>query len=1152
MSKFTHLHVHSHYSLLDGLPKIPELVAYAKSLGQEALAITDHGSLYGVIEFYKEAKAQNIKPIIGVETYLAPRSLKDKQAKIDDKVSHLILLAKNQTGYKNLLQLVSISHLEGFYYKPRIDLATLKEYSAGLIILSGCLKGAIAQALLQNDFNQAKELAQKISSLISPGDFYLEIQAHPELTEQIKVNQLLKELGQEVGLPLVATNDVHYLKPEDSEAQDILVCIQTGKRVDEPNRLDMRAVDNSLKNEQQMTVALPDFAEAIFKTQEIVDKVDLELSLGKRHFPTYPTPRGETPEAYLRLLTEEGLTKHYTSGVEEKIRERLEYELQIIMSKGYASYFLVVADFVNWARQHDIIATTRGSAAGSLVSYLIGITTINPLEYGLPFERFLNPERPSPPDIDMDFADNRRDEVISYVTAKYGSNRVAQIVTFGTMMARAAVRDVGRALGYPYGQCDRIAKMIPFGHQGFPMTIKRAMEENYELKNLYEEDPEVKRLLDLAQKVEGCARHASVHAAGVVIAPTPLTDYLSLQLDVDGQHVITQFDMASCEDVGLVKIDFLGIRNLSILGSAVEIINKTKGLKIDLEKIPLNDKKTYTLLSAGNTMGVFQLSSSGMTKYLTELKPTSIFDIMAMVALYRPGPINSIPDFIKRKHNAKLISHLDERLKDILSSSYGIITYQDDVLLIAIALAGYTWEEADKLRKAMGKKIPKEMARQKEKFISGCINNGLSEKKAITLWQLIEPFAAYGFNKSHAASYAIIAYQTAYLKANYPVEFMAALMTAESDDLEKISAAVAECEKMRIKVLPPDINQSLTNFTVVSDQEIRFGLNAIKNLGQQVAVTIITERKEYGPFTSLEDFLRRIAKREVTKKSLESLIKAGALDSLNNHRRQLLDSIDSLTSYTRENQRFGDSRQHSLFGENSTALLPKLNLEPAPPTSREDKLAWEKEVLGLYVTEHPFGEIIKQLGQNFMTAKQIANLPDGKLILTGGIINQVKKITTKKGDLMAFVTLEDTTGSQEVVVFPETFKNNRNLWQEDNMILTKAKVSHRNDEIKAIIEKAILIEDLKKISEYLSQLNNNHPLSTFKSAPTDKKIINLTNKVDNNLINELKKLLLLYPGETTVVFRVPTPSGFKQITTPYKIQVTPELEDKIQKITNPQ
>ncbi|MFA4936665.1 MAG: DNA polymerase III subunit alpha, partial [Patescibacteria group bacterium] len=793
MSKFIHLHVHSHYSLLDGLPKIPDLVAFAKTLGQEALALTDHGVMYGAIEFYKEATAQGIKPIIGVETYFAHRSLKNKQVRVDDTAYHLVLLAKDLQGYHNLLKLISISHLQGFYYKPRIDFATLKEYHQGLIALSGCLKGNIPQALLAEDTVTAEKLARQYLSIMGEENFYLEIQAHPELPEQINVNQKIAALSKKIGVPMAATNDVHYLRPSDAEAQDILVCIQTGKKVTDENRLNMNKVNTSMKNETEMLRDLPGFEHAIYQTTEIAKQINLEIPLSKLFFPNYTTPHGETTEVYLRLLTEDGLTKKYPGGVEEQVRDRLEYELGIIMKKGYAGYFLVVADFVNWARQHEIIATTRGSAAGSLVSYLLGITTINPLTYNLPFERFLNPQRPSPPDIDMDFADNRRDEVIAYVTAKYGTSRVAQIVTFGTMMARAAIRDVGRVLGYPYGQCDRIAKMIPFGHQGFPMTIERALKETSELNALYTEDGEVKRLLELAKKVEGCARHASVHAAGIVISPTPLTDYTPLQMDVDDQHTITQYDMGACEAVGLVKMDFLGIRNLSILGSAIEIIEKTKGVKVDLDNLPLNDEATFSLLAQGNTMGLFQLSSSGMTKYLTELQPTNIYDIMAMVALYRPGPINSIPDFIKRKHNAKLISYLDPRLKDILQTSYGIITFQDDVLLISISIAGYTWEEADKLRKAIGKKIPKEMARQKEKFISGCITGGLTEAKAINLWQLIEPFAAYGFNKAHAASYAIVAYQTAYLKANYPVEFIAALMTAESDDMEKISAAVSEC-----------------------------------------------------------------------------------------------------------------------------------------------------------------------------------------------------------------------------------------------------------------------------------------------------------------------------------------------------------------------
>ncbi|MFH1867310.1 MAG: DNA polymerase III subunit alpha [Patescibacteria group bacterium] len=1150
MPGFVHLHVHSHYSLLDGLPKIPELISYAKKLGHTALAITDHGSMYGVAEFYKEARAQGIKPIIGVEAYLAPRRLTDKKAKIDDVANHLVLLAKNLEGYKNLLKLVSIAHLEGFYYKPRIDLEILKQHNQGIIALSACLKGTIAQAILADDNVLAEKLIREYKTILGEDNFYLEIQAHPELPEQLKVNKTLSELGNKHGIPLVATSDAHYLKPEDAEAQDIMVCVQTGRKVGDEGRLDMRSINSSFKTEQEMLKDLPDYPEAVEQTSNLAKKINLELTLGKLFFPVYPTPQGETPEVYLRLLTEEGLTKKYSDGVSEDVRERLEYELKIIMKKGYASYFLVVADFVNWARQHNIITTTRGSAAGSLVSFLLGITTINPLEYRLPFERFLNPQRPSPPDIDMDFADNRRDEVISYVTAKYGTNRVAQIVTFGTMMARAAVRDVGRALGYPYGLCDRVAKMIPLGHQGFHMTIKRALEENSDLWTLYQEDSEVKRLLDLAQKVEGCARHASVHAAGIVISPTPLIDYTPLQMDVDDKNVITQFDMGSCEDVGLVKMDFLGIRNLSILGSAVEIISKIKGVKINLDTIPLNDQSTFDLLAQGNTMGLFQLSSSGMTRYLTELKPTTIFDIMAMVALYRPGPINSIPEFIKRKHNPKLITYLDPRLKDILHASYGIITYQDDVLLAAIAIAGYTWEEADKLRKAMGKKIPKEMARQKEKFISGCISGGLNEAKAMALWLLIEPFAAYGFNKAHAASYAIVAYQTAYLKANYPTEFMAALMTAESDDLEKISAAVAECEKMNITILPPDINESLTSFTVLSDRQIRFGLNAMKNLGEQVAKSIIMERKQNGKFSNLEDFLIRTVNCSVTKKSLESLIKAGALDSLYSERRRLLDSIDTLTNYARRSHTTKETKQSSLFAKTGGIKTASLELEEAPPTNKQDKLSWEKEVLGLYVTEHPLADYAKQLSDKVVPANSINNLPDRQSVITVGMVTQVKQITTKNGDNMLFVTLEDTSGSQEIIVFPDTLNATRSVWQSDNIIVAHGRVSHRNGEIKIIVQNATILNSPAEVPQKLLQLKLGDNGSKPPFTET-KKIISLPKGTTGQIISQLKQLLLKHPGDQTVVLKIPTNDGWRQIATPYRIADSAELTNEIKKLVNP-
>ncbi|MBI5733727.1 MAG: DNA polymerase III subunit alpha [Candidatus Kerfeldbacteria bacterium] len=1157
MSDFVHLHVHSHYSLLDGLPKIPDLVANAKKKGFKALALTDHGVMHGVVEFYKEATANNLKPILGVEAYVAPRQLTDKQARLDDANNHLILLAQNLTGYQNLLKLISLAHLQGFYYKPRIDLEILRQYHEGLIALSACFKGQIPSALRQGDETKAVELARTYQTILGENNFYLEIQAHPEMPEQVILNKQLAELGKTLSLPLVATNDVHYLESADGEAQDILVCIQTGKTVDDPNRLNTRGLDNSLKTAQAMRQDLPEYGAAIDCAGEVAERLNVELPLGKRFFPSYPTPQGETPEAYLRLLSEQGLVMHYTQGVPDEVRERLEYELGIIMKKGYASYFLVVADFVNWARAQSIIATTRGSAAGSLTSFLIGITTVNPLIYKLPFERFLNPERPSPPDIDMDFADNRRDEVIAYVTAKYGLDHVAQIVTLGTMAARAAVRDVGRALGYPYSLCDRVAKMIPFGSQGFHMTIERAVNETADLKSLSEQDPQVKRLLELAKKVEGCARHASVHAAGVVIAPTPLTDYCPLQYDVDGNNIITQFDMWSCEDAGLVKMDFLGIRNLSIMGNAINIIKKTKGLDVNLDNLPLNDQKTFTLMSRGETMGMFQLGGSGMTRYLKELKPSSLTDIMAMVALFRPGPMNSIPDFIKRKHNAKLIKYLDPRLKDILQSSYGIITYQDDVLLIAIEIAGYSWEEADKLRKAMGKKIIKEMARQKEKFISGCVTHGLIEAKARTLWELIEPFAAYGFNKAHAASYGIVAYQTAYLKANFPTEFMSAVMTAEAGDLPTVAEAVNECKHLGIEVLPPDINESLSTFTVIDDTKIRFGLSAVKNLGEQVISSIIAERKQAGPFDTLDKFLRRTAGGEVTKKSLESLIKSGALDSLHPERRQLLDSMEVLLSYAKNSAKAKNTKQSSLFGQAGADTTLGLKLAEAPATTKQEKLSWERELIGLYITEHPLAEYQNKLRDFIKPLSDLKNLKADTTVIVLGLTTTIKPITTKRGDLMAFITIEDLNTSVELVVFTETFLKYRPQLNTDEVILVRGKISPKDGEIKIIANDLRVLPaaaevNLTDIKAFTVNHNNfyNPRTSghTLDSEPTPSCTLRLPIDSDPSTIESLKQVLINHPGELPVYFLIKQAGIWKKVAAPYKVKLTDDFKQACEQI----
>lgn len=1054
---FVHLHTHTHYSLLDGLPKIGDLVKRTKELNMPAVAITDHGVMYGLVEFYKAATKEGIKPIIGIETYIAPNRLTDKRPKIDDSPYHLTLLAETQEGYKNLLKLSSIAHLDGFYYKPRIDHEVLAEYSKGIIALSGCLGGEVAQALLTDSYEAARRAVEKYIRAFGEKNYFLEIQNHPENAEQIKVNEGLKQLAKEVGVPLVATKDSHYLKLEDQEAQDALVCVQTGKLLTDTNRLNMTEFDVHFASPDEMQKLFPDLPDALQQTLNIAERCNVELQLGKWIFPNFEVPKDRTPDEHLAVIADEGLRWRFGEPTEEA-KERVRYELDIIKTKGYATYFLVVADFIGWTRSAGIVSTTRGSAAGSLVAYVLGITTVDPLEYKLPFERFLNPWRPSAPDIDMDIADNRREEVINYAKDKYGFDRVAQIVTFGTMQARAAVRDIGRVLGYPYAICDRVAKLIPLGSQGFPMTIDHALEIEPELKKLYDEDPQVTRLLDLAKKVEGCARHASIHAAGVVIAPQPLVEFIPLQREAGGDKIITQLEFHAVEDIGLLKMDFLGIRNLAILGSAVELIEKIHNIKIELSKLPLDDKKTYGLLAKGETMGLFQLGGAGMTRYLKELRPSTIHDIMAMVALFRPGPMNNIPEYIRRKHNPQLISYLDPRLEPILNRSFGIMTYQDDVLFVAIGLAGYNWEEADKLRKAMGKKIPAEMAAQKEKFLKGCVEvSGLTQEKADELWSLIEPFAAYGFNKAHAASYGIVAYQTAYLKANYPSEYMTAVLIAESGDMEKVAAIVAECRRMGIEVLPPSINESLVDFTRLDDHHIRFGLSAIKNVGDDITRVIIAEREARGPFSSLEDFLSRIRSRNFNKKLLESLTKAGCLDEWG-ERQTLLDNMEAILKYHKLATDSGDSAQATLFGETVWSAPPPLVLQPAQPADKKQRLLWERELLGLYITEHPLVEFADGVREIVIPMTSLANYNEDDVVAVSGVVEAVRRITTKKGDFMGFVRLADSGGNTELVVFPKTWEKTQHLWETDRCVIVAGKVSRKDGDPKIIADVA---EELK-------------------------------------------------------------------------------------------
>lgn len=1056
MSKFTHLHVHSHYSLLNALPKIKELVNAAKFHEMDALALTDDGNLHGAIDFYKTCKKEGVKPIIGVDFFLAGRTRNDKQAGIDKERHRLVLLAKNEKGYKNLIKLSTIGYVEGFYYKPRIDREVLERYKEDLICISPSFSGEIAKALKNDDFGRARAELEYYKNLFGD-DFYIEITHHPEILGHEKNMDKIIKLSRETNSQIVAAHDTYYIEPDDHEARETLITVGTGRSgggFGEEGQEDFSFISQDkaielFKNE-------PD---AIENTRKITEKCNLELELGTWTFPDMKIPEGKTYDEVLRENAYEGVKLRGLERTPE-LEKRVDYELDVIKTKGYSSYFLIVSDLMKYAKEHDIESTTRGSAAGSMVSYLTYITTVNPMEYKLPFERFLNPERPSAPDIDIDIADDKRDAMIQYARDTYGEDKVAQIGTFGTMMARGAVRDVARALGYPYADGDRISKLIPMGSQGFPMTIEKAMEMEPELAKMYKTEAEVQEIIDMAQKIEGCARHISVHAAGVVISPTPLTDFTPLLLDPKAGKLITQFDMHAVEDAGLVKFDFLGIKNLAILADAVKRVKKIRNKKVDLDTIPLDDKRTFKMLASGATIGVFQLSGGGMTKYLKDLRPTTIHDINAMVALYRPGPMESIPDYIKRKYNPHLVSYLDPRMEDILDQSFGVITYQDDVMMIAIKLGGYSWLEADKLRKAMGKKIPEEMEIQKKKLFQGLIDNGMSPKKAKELWALIEPFAAYGFNKAHAASYGKVAYQTAYMKANFPAIYMSAVLTADSGDTDKIAEAIGECKRMGIPVLPPDINESFEPFSVIVKEDsveddkdkIRFGLVTIKNFGEHIAHVIVEERKANGKFTSMQNFLDRINDRNLNKKSLESLIKAGAFDSLGD-RGKFLGNLDNLLSYNKESK-VGEAGQDSLFGLMSDkTTVPGLRMEEHPPIEKLQALAWEKELLGLYVSGNPLNSYAEKL-KGKPTIKYISETSnDKKKVIFAGIVEEVKEIFTKKGDKMAFVKISDKSSSMETVLFPKMYEEYINTINDNVCIVVAGTFSKRNGEASVLIDK---------------------------------------------------------------------------------------------------
>ena len=1045
---FVHLHTHSHYSLLEAIPKIPELVAAAAKDGQKALALTDNGNLYGAIEFYKECKEMSLKPIVGVDFHVAPRSRAQKEHRIDDQTSRLILLAKNETGYRNLIQLVSRGHLEGFYDRPRIDRELIERYREGLIAILPSYGGEHAHAMRHGSAARAEEALQWHKKLFGD-DCYVEITRHPEIADHEEHMQKIIELARRAHVELVAAHDVYYLSPDDALACDLVNKIRSGGTLDRGS--DEQARDFSLLPRARMEELFADLPEALENAEKIAGACNLELHLGSWVFPAFPIPPKSSSDAELRKLAEMGFDERNVEKNAET-KKRVDYELSIIADKGYAPYFLVVADLLRHAREKGILTNTRGSAAGSLVSYLSGITTVNPLEYNLPFERFLNPERPSPPDIDMDLADNKRDLLIEYVRQKYGEDKVAQIGTFGTMMARGAVRDVARASGHPYGVGDRIAKMIPFGKQGFPVSIQSSLADVPELAEAYKSDPDVHEILDLAQKIEGNARHVGVHAAGVVIAPSPVTDYVPIQLDPKGGKIITQYDMHAVEDAGLLKFDFLGLTNLSVLADSVARVRERLGTSIDLDRLPLDDANTFAMLSRGETLGVFQLAGGGMTAYLMDLEPSSIHDLNAMVALYRPGPMAFIPAYIERKKKPELVRYLDPRMEPILGKSFGVITYQDDVLEIAVKLAGYSWLEADKLRKAMGKKIPAEMRAQKEKFTAGCVKHGMKKDAAGALWEQIETFAAYGFNKAHAASYGNLAYKTAYMKANFPVDYMAALLTADAGDVEKIAEDVLECKRMKIAILPPSVNQSFGNFTVIDDTNIRFGLYSIKNFGQGVADSIIVARETGGAFKDTADFLSRIPDKNLNKKQLESLIQCGAFDEMQITRGALLANLDTLLEYHRQYLN-APHDQSSLFGA-LPAVSVNLTLKHAEPVSLDELLGWEKELLGLYVSGHPLDKHREKFADPKKSIKHAKEHLRGIETVIAGFVESARINMTKNGERMGFLKVADFSDAIEAVVFPRTYKEFGALMTPGSCIAIKGKISERNGESSFVVERA--------------------------------------------------------------------------------------------------
>lgn len=1139
--KFTHLHLHTEYSLLDGSGKIKEMVARVKELGMDSMAITDHGVMYGVIDFYKACKAEGIKPVIGCEVYVAPNSRLDREAgSSDDRYHHLILLAENNTGYNNLMKIVSTGFLDGFYYKPRVDKEVLRAHSEGIIALSACLGGEVASLIRRGFYEEAKKAALEHKEIFGENNYFLELQDHG-IPEQKSVNQALLRMSEETGIPLVASNDVHYTLASDAQAHDILLCIQTQKKVTDENRMRYEGGQYYIKSPEEMEALFPYAKEALHRTWEIAQRCNVEIEFGDYKLPKFDVPEGYTALEYLQKLCMEGLHKRYPNPSKELL-DRLAYEIDTISSMGFVDYFLIVGDFIKFARDNGIpVGPGRGSAAGSIVSYSLGITNIDPIKYNLLFERFLNPERLTMPDIDIDFCFERRQEVIDYVVRKYGKDRVVQIVTFGTMAARAVIRDVGRALDLGYARVDAVAKMIP---TELGITIEKALKTNPELKALYEQDEEIKYLIDMSMRLEGLPRHTSMHAAGVVISKAPVVEYVPVSRASD-DSVTTQFTMTTLEELGLLKMDFLGLRTLTVIQNAVNLINKKHGINLDINNIDYDDENVYALIASGKTEGVFQLESAGMKNFMKELKPRGLEDVIAGISLYRPGPMDFIPKYIKGKNESNQIVYECPQLEPILSPTYGCIVYQEQVMQIVRDLAGYSYGRSDLVRRAMSKKKASVMEKERQNFVygnaeegvPGCISNGISEEVANHIFDEMTDFAKYAFNKSHAAAYAVVSYQTAYLKCYYPIEFMAALMTSVMDNPSKVAEYIFTCRQMGIQILPPDINEGDSAFSV-SNGAIRYGLSAIKGLGRPVIEAIVKEREQNGPYTSLRNFADRLSGKEVNKRTVESFIKSGAFDSLKGTRKQLMMVYVQVLEDAAQEKKRNLTGQISLFdfAMDDVKEVYEDNLPDVGEYSMEEKLNFEKEVMGVYVTGHPleaYADMMKKNVTNtsldFALDEETgeAKVKDGDMAIIGGLITSKTVKATRTNSMMAFITVEDMVGAVEVIIFPKDYEKNKIYLYEDNKILVKGKVTLEEEKPAKLICQDIIPFD-------------NLPKELWIKYANKEKFVEDEQK--------LYQILSQYDGDDTVYIYLEYEKQIKQLPKSKSIKVDMELVDRLNTI----